>query len=74
MSEKRFIDEVRCPICLTLGQMRFQHGNYRCDICDRCWSYEYLNKFIQAFELGRKFEREEGFKPKIQQFERDGSE
>lgn len=53
-----FRESVRCPQCLTLGEMRAQFGNYVCDKCDRVFGPDTLTHFMNAFNKGRKFERE----------------
>jgi len=56
---KTFRETLRCPVCLTLGEMRFQYGGYCCDRCDQCWGPDTMDHFMKAFELGRKYERGE---------------
>lgn len=45
---------------MTLGQMRYQYGNYCCDRCDECWRPDTLQFFLKAFEMGRNFEKQNG--------------
>ncbi len=52
-----FQESARCPVCLELGKLRYQYGNYCCDKCDRCFRSDSLQQFMDAFEAGRKFER-----------------
>lgn len=53
-----FIDNKRCPVCLMLGQFRYQFGNYVCTKCDRTFSTSTLQHHHEAFEAGRKWEME----------------
>jgi len=56
---KTFQETIRCPDCLTLGQMRYQFGNYVCDKCNKgAWRQDTLQFFLKAFEAGQKFERQ----------------
>ena len=55
-----FQSNLRCPNCLTLGELRYQYGNYCCDKCDRCWRSDTLGHFMKAFEAGREFEKKGG--------------
>lgn len=55
---KTFQESARCPTCLTVGEMRFQYGNYCCDRCDECWGTDRLGHWMKAFEQGREFERQ----------------
>ena len=52
-----FQESARCPVCLTVGELRFQYGNYCCDHCDQCWRADTLGHWMKAFEQGREFER-----------------
>lgn len=40
--------------------MRYQHGNYCCDYCDRYYPADWIGAFMRAFEAGREFERNNG--------------
>jgi len=55
---KTFQESARCPVCLTVGEMRFQYGHYCCDRCDQCWRTDTLGHWMKAFEQGREFERQ----------------
>ena len=54
---KTFQQSARCPVCLTLGEMRYQFGSYCCDKCDQTFRADTLTHFMKAFEQGRAFEK-----------------
>ena len=53
-----FQENVRCPVCLELGKLRYQYGDYFCDKCVQRYGPDTLTHYMKAFEMGRKFERE----------------
>ncbi len=54
-----FQESARCPVCLEIGKMFFQHGNYCCLKCDQCFRSDRLDYWMKAFEKGRAFERDQ---------------
>ena len=54
-----FQESSRCPVCLELGRLRYQFGDLCCDKCDRTFSCSTLQHFLDAFEAGRKFEKDQ---------------
>lgn len=57
-----FQESARCPNCLELGKMRFEYSYYYCDKCEMRWEYPYLQHFINAFEKGRNFQKQQDYK------------
>lgn len=53
-----FQESLRCHVCCEEGKMRYQYGSYCCDKCDQCWRADHAGQFLEAFEKGRKWERE----------------
>jgi len=50
---------MRCPVCLTLGELRPEFGTLYCDKCDQRFSPDWLGHWNKAFAAGRKFEARE---------------